>query len=530
MRPFYRENLPSYLCSGNDSIVAEKMHRTRKLKLLIVIWALATPALVTHTFADTVSFYDSFFFADNYVAEVIVATGEIPEGATTEDLRFWGKIGTVQKQPAVPLLMAIGNLLTGLPLYFFHSHLPVYLITTLIFYLISRQFMGPEIAFSVAFAAGAIAPYLGSNLSGFRGTRKLLLFLIAYILIRQLSSAKLGRVSSFIVPILLIHLLYNYPRLFILSSLLVFCSTIYYWTFDLPVSWTSLGAIGLGVWVILSTPFTTYSHYISLLFIKISGYGTTLASQEGVNVMETSLLGLAWFPPLLVLGAIGGLLTFRSALSSIRKRLLDQHVLLIVWGIATSVFAGSQLITAEGWLLARSLGDAFPVMALGAGIAIESISSLESINRPVMRHAVAVVMILFLIFPVGVSFVYNESSSVRTVHSYTDDDIAVKEWSARYIPPNGSVFSDTQHSALLVGEQPASVYPMTESSTQAVFYQGRVEEAPSHDYLWLNEEMNQVGFYVASFPRQPIPSDQYYYFHQSNQVIYSTERSVIIVD
>ncbi|WP_137681788.1 hypothetical protein, partial [Haloarcula mannanilytica] len=265
------------------------MNRTDKKVLIICFWGVAIPTLVTNHFAPSASFRDVFFFADQYVSTHIIATGQIPHVLDENILQFWGKVGTRQRQPILPIYSAVGHVISGLPVYLLRSHLPLYPIAFLIFYLISREFLQSKTAIAIAIAGGAIAPYLGFNSAGLRTAKLIVYFLIVYILTRQIRSNKrFERNSTLILPILIFHLLYNKPRLFFLSSLLILFTSLCYLIAQKHKLLASIGISTAGLWIILSVPFQTYKNYLTLLIVQTIASGIEVVGTEAepVEVMD----------------------------------------------------------------------------------------------------------------------------------------------------------------------------------------------------------------------------------------------------
>lgn len=509
------------------------MQRRQKLIVIVALWAVIAPTILTEVLAYSISFRDSFFYADYYVADSILTNGHIPT-QITPDLRYWGKIGTRLRQPLLPISMSIGTLFTSLPLYVFHSHFPIFPIIALIFYLISREFTRSTIALSAAIAAGTIAPYLGANLAGFRGIKTTLYFLIVYLFIRQVrSSPQFQKRCAILIPILLIHLLYNKPRIFIISSFFCVCSVAMTSLSGRQAQISIVGAVASGFWIILATPFRAYTTFGLVATSQLFGVGlieVDSSGANGVHILQSSPFGFPLFLPVsFAFGALGGLLIVRWSIKSLYNRTLSEYSILVSWGLAIMMFVVFQLFTGEIWLIYRSIGDAFPVIILGAAVAIDYLSERSWWSSSLQKKAIIAALILLLLTPIGASFVLGGvSNPVRNVHSYHSEDIETQTWSSTYIPEEKAVLSDMQHASLLIRRPPSSVYPLSEETLESIFYKGQLDTAPSHSYLWLDQEMVDKGLYVPPFPREPISNGQYKSWKTSGDVVYTTGQSSII--
>jgi hypothetical protein len=509
------------------------MNKKQKFALILCLWAIAIPTILTEVIAYSVSFQDTFFYADYYIADFIATNGYIPNSFALNG-KFWGKVGARSRQPLLPIFMAMGRSLTGLPYYVFRSHLPLVSIVGLVFYVLSKQFFSRKIAISIAFGAGIIAPYMGANSSGFRSAKYIVYFLIIFIFVKQVSaSTRFQKRSVVLIPPLLIHLLYNKPRLFIISAFFVLSmSVIILVSSRQYLHIASLGVVGLGFWIILATPFKAYTTFGLIAFSELIGGGIieTQSGPRAAHLLRASPFGFPLFLPVtFIFGTIGGFLTIRWGVNALRERILTKYLIVLAWGLSMVFFVGFQLLTGEIWLLYRSLGDIFPIMILGAGIAIQRIYSVSVPSLEVKKCFVVAILLILLLTPLTVSFVLEGvASPVRSVHSYDQHDMEARAWSSAYIPTNKRVLSDMQHSALLVRQPPTGVYPLSEATVDSVFYDGQLSQAPDHSYLWVDEEMVGTGLYIAPYPREPIDKDQYSRWKQTGNLVYSTGDSSII--
>lgn len=506
------------------------MIRRQKIALILALVALSLPTFLTEIVAYSAEFRDSFFYADFIVADHILSTGHVMKSPfSSESFMYWGKIGTRTNQPLLPIYMTIGTLVTGLDLYIFHSHIPTFVIIFVVYYVLIRQFVEAKVALPTAFAAGAIAPYLGANSAGLRGVKIAVYFLIIFILIRRTQLKQVHPGFSVLLPLALIHLLFNKPRLFVISSFFIILCGALFFIYDQHVPWASIGVTGAGIWVVFATPFRAYSKYV---FISAGQFIPSLSALESsrlqVEVLQPSTFGFPiHLPTTLLIGLFGGLIALSRAKSSIDRGTVSKYAVLVCWGFALMGFVGVQLISGEFWLISRSIGDAFPIMIAGSAITMNKYVDIPPGRSNDYKKIAFLVLVLLLLIPVGAGFVERSYSPIRDVHSYQNGDILTDEWIISYAEPGDKVLSDMQRTALLVGDPVDGVYPLSESTIRSTFYSGEFSTAPDHDYLWLDKEMVRKGLYVPPFPRNPVNAGQYSGWIERKDIVYTNGDSKI---
>ncbi|WP_434530819.1 hypothetical protein ACODNH_18935 [Haloarcula sp. NS06] len=495
----------------------------KKTSIIVLIIIGIIPLIMNESLGHSAYYRDAFFYADKVVAEQILDYGSVPLNPDAQvsdaDLRYWGKITSRHSQPVLPIFMVIGNLVTGLPLYVFHSHIPLYFILGGFYYIISKNFASAKTSILV----GIIGATITNNPmnSGGRLINKILLLFLIWSIIYCFTHKDFHRVSSVFVPTSLIALLFLYPRRFIQGATLVLLTSI-----SLSIMRRRKLLIGscvsiVGTWVILAVPFNVYSYYLITVFSKLSSLGGNVSSDVSPNrVLSTPNYNLLPIVPLFLLGVIGGivviagLVKYRTGESEIRLK----QVPLFLWGISITSLVFMQFAVGSSWLSGRYVSTSLPLIVIAASVGVKAIDKKSGFN--LAKGLLGIIVILSL-----VSYGLVASSAWVNIHTYSNEDVATAQWASSY--SQSEIRSDMAGSALVVPKSEAT-YPLNKENMNETFYDINVKEPRHREIFIFHTGMYQDGLYLPPYPREPVSYRWFESTTASKNIVYSNRKSKIV--
>lgn len=509
-----------------------------KLKISLIILLFISPFIINETLAYSVRYREVFFYADVVVSNHIIENGHITLALdrvlTDKSYVYWGKIATKRTQPFLPILITEYSMITTLPRYVFYSHFPFYLLNGFMYFLLARRFSSSKIALPIAFV-GMAGPQRSPVISGARTLDEVFFLLIIWVILCLFQKSTNNQKSTYemlgglILPLLLVSLLLLYPRLFIEAAILVILSGIILYKLYGDAIIGGLSGLIMGLWMIVFIPFDVYIYYATGIVALISGHGdifeTSEISATPLNILNQPPYGLISVIPLLVLGIVGGVVTFWKLYIWTQK---DENcpyneLVLFLWGITTIIFVVLHLFTGTDWLTSRYLSISLPLVIVAASLGMSNL--FNQLSRNLLKRAVIVLVIATTLL----SYALVGGSSLVDIHTYSAEETESAEWASSYSA--GTVMSDMSKSALIVPSSTPSNYPDDPSSIKTVFYQTSKKAAINESQATLfmfNKEMITDGFYIRPSARKPASKRWYYLTSEHNNIVYSNSNTKII--
>ena len=497
----------------------------KKIRISLIAILFTIPIFVNFTLAHTIHYRDAFFYADAIVANGILSDGHIPILSDTmmsdSSVYYWGKIKSRQSQPIIPLFIAIGQLVSGVGMHVFYTHIPLYLSHGLLYYIISREFVSTHIAIPLSFA-GMIGPHVSPMRMGGRYMFGIYLLLVIWYLVFRVRAPQDRIVGSVLLPIILISFVFLYPRLFIEAAVIVIiaCVILYRSEGVLLVS----GAISavVGFWIILAVPFSAYTQKISFIFFVFASGTFPNSDPSLATVLDRTSYGLISLVPLFITGLLGGLKVLTRVFSWVKSdRRAPKEIILFIWGISIILFTILHMATGAGWLSSRYVAVSVPLMVVAAAIGIDRGISTQ---YHIKQVAIALIVVSTLI-----SYSLIAGTAWVNIHTYSIQEEESASWADNY--STGAVSSDMAQSALLVPKSTSARYPRKLKDVKYIFYSGNTREMGryiSEDLFIMKKEMMTDGFYIPHYPRKPISRNRYNSIISNNNVTYTNGKTEVI--
>jgi len=472
----------------------------RKIKAIILVWSLTLPLAISESLAHTAFYRDVFHYADAAVVNTILNTGHVSYTPGIDPF-YWAKVRTRVNQPVLPIFLSMGKLVTDLSPQIFQTRIPIYSSVLGMYYVIVREFTSSNTAIVISIA-GAISPNMSPMTApGGRAIKFTVLLLVLYFAIRYEDWKDSKIFGSVGMSIMMFHLLYNYPRLFVEAAFFAFfLGGTYLWRGRSDMV-APVGIALSGLWIILVTPFQSYTNVLSYISARL-GNLAFLASNptEPTALLEMPSYSIETVPPLLFFGMVGGVISLKVVSFGGRNR--HKHLILVLWGVAILMFAIAQLATGKAWLIIRMYGTALPLMLVASGIGIHLLSQIS-----VTWEYVTKVGMILIVATMFLSYITMAGSVWVDIHTYSQSEVSSANWTNN-LPEDSSVGSDMKHSALLVGQKLNPKYPDTPQDIKNMFYSGPSEfrsatKSLELDYFIISESMSESGLYIRPHPRQP---------------------------
>ncbi|WP_430639059.1 hypothetical protein [Haloferax volcanii] len=500
---------------------------------ILIIWIGVLPLIVGETIASSANYAEVFFFADAGVAQEIIKTGHIRQPVV--DLTYWNKMGARTRQPILPVYMAIGSIITDYPLFIFQRQLPLYPVLIGCYYLVMREFAGKKVSGFLA-VVGAVGPNFTAVTAYVTGPMFLIPFLLCvWILIRRAKGTQYGALlNSLIIPLLLVNLVYSYPRLFALASIVAILTILIHSRLGGELMVSPLAGVFAGIWVIFAYGFVAYQNAISGIVYNIildPASVVSVATGGGGPVAPLSIppVSLITIPILVPLGLVGGVVVIRRLGNYQRSKTPTQcgETVLFAWGVGLILFAILHILVGKFWLVIRIYGTAIPLILVSSAVAISylynnyRVDLSENINfRTQALGSLAVVAVVVILL---VSFSWSATAANTDIHTYTQEDMNAAEWAAYADAPVASDMSLGSHITL----HQRAVYPRTSEEVEQLFYSDPPTQwssafASDVRLFMISKEWIDSGLYVPPSARQPVTDRWFNSTRQSGSVVYSS--------
>lgn len=500
-----------------------------KLGLSVALLSTAFAYFTINYYLPTNYFRDVFFYADAFVAHQILQTGFIPRAPAHPNLNYWGKIGTRINLPILPLFLVVIKTVTGAEIHHLYTLMPSFLVSAGGLYTLSKRTglaVLPTIVLAVAggLAATATVFYAISPAGLGRGIVFLTVGFLTLHLRREAHGRSLDDQILFggALIAVMVGAFFWYPPHFIKIAGIVFISGVLVTAsrrrFALSVS-LSVIAVLIGL-LVIEIPLGAYILYVQTAIVKAVhlNFGLPTGAQKvpyptAYSPHYYSLLPLAILAPVAIVGGL------RAVHEVVFKDARPVTLVAVGWGVAVLGISALYLATSSSFLVGRTYLLAFPVMIVGAALALGR-SSVRV--QTLLTVGVLVLVLSALFLQVGLSAIQ--------IQSYEPGIADGSQWVGSHVDRN--VITDTKRGAPMAADgQFDAVYPRTYDRVRAAFYTesyGRFDRAIDSPVV-LSEGMTEYGLYVMTSKHKPISRSAYETRIRRSNVPYTNGEITLVI-
>nr|WP_157829430.1 hypothetical protein [Haloarcula taiwanensis] len=473
---------------------------------------------------------NTFFYADYFVGDQIVATGNVPTDNSFDVTKYWGKINSKIKLPLLPLMLSILKITANVPFSASYTTFPSILIIMASFYILFDK-MGVSgltaiiLAVTAGFAVPATPRYPIELYATVTGVMCLGI-VVLQIEIRSNSAGHINKIRNLVIlSTFLAFLFYWDPeKFFILSGILGFLFALLY-TQHRKKAISGLILLSISALLFIQIFELPLIPYIAQLQSSILAFFTLDFSNPlnayaggggggGGGGQGRAFYSLISLPVLLPLSAIGGFYALTDTLSK------ERHISLIAvsWGIIAALLSIVFMIASAGWLAGRSYTFAVPVMMIGYARYIKTIQEpLQYLMSGLLLSLVLLSVLLQLTVP------------LIHLHTYEPGIEDGSKWASEY--SDETVITDHKLGAPFAAEGNFDVmYPKDEAEvTQGLFYPHNYTEFSRHATgpVLVSEGMKEYGVRAAG-ANGPMPNGAFRNVTNRSDLVYSNGRVLYV--
>lgn len=508
----------------------------RKLAISILLVTSAAVYLSNFYLVPTNYAREVYFYAEYFVSGEILTTGHLPNTAPAPSR--WGKIGTVNRTPVLPVFLSIYSLVLDVPVSIIYTLFPSVPLVTISMMAVLRRW-GLSLPVSALLSgAGAITfPATVVYLVTPRPIGLVLTFsAVLLVVIFGVQSARQSTTySQHFAYILLISLFFLYkffrypPALVSLAVMITIVGVLALAKGRLenpsewrPVAIVSLLAISVLIsLLIFELPLPNYVSKIKLVILNVAGQGTinpvSAYTGSSPTAYSTAYYSLLPIPILLPLAVVGGVYT----IFDLWRRWDIVSIVAVSWGAMTVLKTAIYIITSEGWLVTRGYFFALPVMFLGAS---RYLREKRESRQLILASALLVVVILMMVL----QFSYPPAA----IQTYEPGIKSGSQWGGEYV--DGPIQTDHKLGSPIAAEGNFNAfYPRTNEYelTRALFYDDYDKFNKRVDgFVMYSEGMTEYGLRAGLEYHKPM-SDRAYAvrMNKSSRVYTNGEVSIVNV-
>lgn len=494
-----------------DGSYSPKLSRKQqnKIGLIVLLVSFSVYLIAIEWQIPTNYARNTFFYADYFVADQIVATGYVPADGAFEVTKYWGKINSKLKLPLLPAMLAVLQIVADVPFHSSFTFFPSVLLIAVSFFVLFKRMgvsrlTGIILAVVAGFAVPATPRYPIELYAAITGIMCLGVAVLQ-MKIDSPPSTGVNRIRHLVLLVIFMAFLFYWDpeKFFILSGILGITGIILFAQRERMLPYLILlvasGALFIQIFELPLRPYIVQLQSSILSFATLdfsnplSAYagGGGGGAEGGGGGQRRPYYSLLPLPVLLPLAAVGGIYTLRGINDPSERT----SVIAVAWGIIALSLSVVFMIASAGWLAGRSYTFAVPVMILGC-------ARFVKMMRKYLQYSVSVLLLVLVLSSVLLQL----TVPLIHLHTYEPGIEDGADWASTHA--NSTVITDHKLGAPFAAKGDFDVmFPREDiEMTRGVFYSDDYTEFRRHadGPVLVAEGMKSYGVRAAG-ARGPIP-------------------------
>jgi|GEM_PF-4791367 hypothetical protein len=504
---------------------SRKYKRTLKISTILSL----IPLGVISYFLPTSYRRDVWFSSDGTVVHYITQNGQLP--TSTFQLfagnivdPFTGGASSSIDHFLTPILRTTLVMVTGVEASVLSISLPYYLIKVVISIAILKHLdINQEFAIIFGVLLGIAPVFTVSEFLDAGMSASIILFTGILLTIRYISGFK---EASLLLSVIFIWIGIQKPELWLLLLGVLIISLALRFTENLSASdfYRAPVIVALSMLPHIIS-FNVYRYHIASIIESVQNlhFPTPTGGGSGNTpyILPNESYGLIILIIVLAWGIIGGGIFLSNFIESHSKNSLyatkGVDTVVVSWAISVILLTIIIISSGKFFLITRSYSYSFPIIIIGAAIAIDQMYKRERIFSYIY---IGVIVFAF----VGVLILQTQTPHMQ-IGLLQSDGEAWAEWSSEY-SSDLVILADRKAGAQLVDQgHDNTKVPTSQASVHSLYYSNYTSfqkyTNDNGDQVSLYYDMKSTGLYTNSYPRKPMNNTSFDSRVTNNSVIYS---------